>query len=78
MENEKQEEDEKAKKGRLCPFMSTADNVVLCTSQCMLWRRGKEKGYECGLIEVSQISYAIRKPMEKKNSSVARYKNFSQ
>ena len=41
---------------KICPFMSTGENKVLCNSECKLFRPGKSK-FECVLQELQSISW---------------------
>jgi len=47
-----------AKSEKFCPFQSTAEKPVRCSSECMLFRV-KKPGYECPLMELPAISYSL-------------------
>lgn len=45
-------------RGKICPFQSTADKQVPCSSLCQLFKP-KAKKYECPLQELSSINFAL-------------------
>lgn len=46
-------------KDKICPFQSTPDRSVACSSQCKLYRADKPK-FECPFQELNAISFNTR------------------
>ncbi len=46
--------------GKICPFMSSPMEFVLCTDRCKLYRSNKG-AYSCYFMELQAISYNSRK-----------------
>ena len=53
---------------KICPFMSSPDEQVACTSQCRIYREDKGE-YGCAFSELTSISWALsgKKKKKKKN-----------
>ena len=45
---------------KCCPFQSSPDCEVPCTSRCALWRPGKNRGYECPISELTGMSWIMK------------------
>lgn len=45
---------------KICPFMSTPEKQVTCSSRCKLYRSGN-RGFECYFMELRSISWNLRK-----------------
>lgn len=47
--------------GKICPFMTSPDEQVACTSQCKIYRSNKDgNGFECPFSELSSISWKLK------------------
>lgn len=44
---------------KICPFQSTADKKVICSSECTLYREKKANNYACPLSELTSISWFL-------------------
>jgi hypothetical protein len=45
---------------KICPFQSSPEEEVPCTHRCALYRAAKQQGYNCPLIELTSIGYALK------------------
>ena len=46
---------------KICPFMTSPDKQVACTSQCKIYRTNKKKAYACPISELPCISFNTKK-----------------
>jgi len=54
--------------GKICPFMTSPDEQIACTSQCRIYREDKGE-YGCAFSELTSISWSLsgKKKKKKKN-----------
>jgi len=51
---------------KICPFMSSPDEQVACTSQCRIYREDKGE-YGCAFSELTSISWSLSGKKKKRN-----------
>lgn len=50
---------------KICPFQSTPEKEVPCSSRCALYRANKQKGFECPISELTSMSWVMNgRPMK--------------
>ena len=52
---------------KICPFMTSPDEQVACTSQCKIYREDKGE-YGCAFSELTSISWSLSGKKKKKKN----------
>lgn len=64
MENFDQSNGRRKKTKRICPFMSSYDHDVECSSRCQLYR-GDKGDYTCSFMELPAMTWNLKQLVKK-------------